>query len=70
MLSFQHSEPSIAPQPLGYTSGMKGAEERIENLRRNELISETQAAISVENFIAEVVPDRLVFARTHGCSYK
>ena len=54
----QDSQPNIAPQPVGYTSAMKGAEERIDNLRRTEMISDIQAAISVENFIAEVLPDR------------
>ncbi|XP_013417418.1 protein PRRC1 [Lingula anatina] len=52
------SQPSIAPQPVGYTAGFKGAEERIQNLRRNGTIHEKQPAVSVENFIVEMLPDK------------
>ncbi|XP_002731503.2 protein PRRC1-like [Saccoglossus kowalevskii] len=54
----QPSQPNIAPQVEGYAAGLKGAEERIENLRRNSQMHEKQPAVSVENFIAELLPDK------------
>ncbi|XP_032824622.1 protein PRRC1 isoform X1 [Petromyzon marinus] len=48
----------IAPQPVGYAAGMKGAQERIAGLRRSGVIAEKQVAVSVENFIAELLPDK------------
>jgi hypothetical protein len=52
------SQPSIAPQPVGYSAGVRGAEERIENLRRSGVLDEQQAIVSIENFIVELLPDR------------
>ncbi|XP_077988966.1 protein PRRC1-like [Glandiceps talaboti] len=52
------SQPNIAPQPEGFASGVKGAEERIENLRRSEAIHEKQPCIAVESFIVELLPDK------------
>lgn len=52
------SQPPIAPQPVGYTAGLKGAEERIQSLRRSGLVDEKQIIVSVENFIAELLPDK------------
>lgn len=49
---------NIAPQPVGYAAGLKGAQERIDSLRRTGVIHEKQPAVSVENFIAELLPDR------------
>ncbi|XP_070543511.1 protein PRRC1-like [Ptychodera flava] len=54
----QPSQPNIAPQPEGFAAGLKGAEERIENLRRNGQIHEKQPCVSVENFIVELIPDK------------
>ncbi|XP_072481823.1 protein PRRC1-like [Notamacropus eugenii] len=51
-------QSNIAPQPVGYAAGLKGAQERIDNLRRTGVIHEKQPAVSVENFIAELLPDR------------
>ncbi|XP_008839147.1 protein PRRC1 [Nannospalax galili] len=51
-------QSNIAPQPVGYAAGLKGAQERIDSLRRTGLIHEKQTAVSVENFIAELLPDK------------
>ncbi|XP_004609882.1 protein PRRC1 [Sorex araneus] len=51
-------QSSIAPQPVGYAAGLKGAQERIDSLRRSGVIHEKQTAVSVENFIAELLPDK------------
>ncbi|KAM9093954.1 protein PRRC1 isoform X1 [Sarcophilus harrisii] len=51
-------QSNIAPQPVGYAAGLKGAQERIDNLRRSGVIHEKQPAVSVENFIAELLPDK------------
>ena len=54
----QESQPTIAPQPVGYSSGVRGAEERIDNLRQSGVVDENQVLVSVENFIVELLPDR------------
>lgn len=51
-------QSNIAPQPVGYAAGLKGAQERIDSLRRTGAIHEKQTAVSVENFIAELLPDK------------
>ncbi|XP_036165407.1 protein PRRC1 [Myotis myotis] len=51
-------QSNIAPQPVGYAAGLKGAQERIDTLRRTGVIHEKQIAVSVENFIAELLPDK------------
>ncbi|ELK11618.1 protein PRRC1 [Pteropus alecto] len=51
-------QSNIAPQPVGYAAGLKGAQERIDTLRRTGVIHEKQTAVSVENFIAELLPDK------------
>ncbi|XP_029475146.1 protein PRRC1 isoform X2 [Rhinatrema bivittatum] len=51
-------QSNIAPQPVGYAAALKGAQERIDSLRRTGLIHEKQPAVSVENFIAELLPDK------------
>ncbi|XP_011723992.1 protein PRRC1 isoform X1 [Macaca nemestrina] len=51
-------QSNIAPQPVGYAAGLKGAQERIDSLRRTGVIHEKQTAVSVENFIAELLPDK------------
>lgn len=51
-------QSNIAPQPLGYAAGLKGAQERIDSLRRSGMIHEKQAVVSIENFIAELLPDK------------
>ncbi|NXM26673.1 PRRC1 protein, partial [Oxyruncus cristatus] len=52
------AQSNIAPQPVGYAAGLKGAQERIHSLRRAGVIHEKQPVVSVENFIAELLPDK------------
>ncbi|XP_054756516.2 protein PRRC1-like [Lytechinus pictus] len=52
------AQSNIAPQPEGYAAGLKGAEERICNLRRSGEVHEKQPMVSVESFIAELLPDK------------
>ncbi|NXH09390.1 PRRC1 protein, partial [Bucco capensis] len=52
------AQSSIAPQPVGYAAGLKGAQERIDSLRRTGVIHENQPAVSVESFIVELLPDK------------
>ncbi|OCT98496.1 hypothetical protein XELAEV_18010730mg [Xenopus laevis] len=54
----EDGQSNIAPQPVGYAAGLKGAQERIDSLRRSGMIHEKQPAVSVENFIAELLPDK------------
>jgi len=57
----QESQPNIAPQPVGYSAGVRGAEERIDALRQSGLVEEGTAIVSVENFIVELLPDKCAF---------
>ncbi|XP_026074907.1 protein PRRC1-like [Carassius auratus] len=57
MVTGEAGQSNIAPQPLGYAAGVKGAQERIDSLRRSAVIHEKQPVVSVENFIAELFPD-------------
>lgn len=43
---------------LTYPVVIQGAQERIDTLRRTGVIHEKQIAVSVENFIAELLPDK------------
>ncbi|XP_054253761.1 protein PRRC1 [Indicator indicator] len=52
------AQSNIAPQPVGYAAGLKGAQERIDSLRRAGVIHEKQPAVSVESFIEELLPDK------------
>ncbi|XP_071844747.1 protein PRRC1-like [Apostichopus japonicus] len=54
----QAAQSNIAPQPEGYAAGLKGAEERIENLRRGDKIDEKQVTVSIESFITDLLPDK------------
>lgn len=54
----EESQATTAAQPVGFTAGLKGAEERIQNLRQSGTIDENQAIVSVEGFIIEMLPDR------------
>ncbi|XP_059394958.1 protein PRRC1 isoform X1 [Carassius carassius] len=58
MVTGEAGQSNIAPQPLGYAAGVKGAQERIDGLRRAAVIHEKQPVVSVENFIAELFPDK------------
>ncbi|CAF4923795.1 unnamed protein product [Rotaria sp. Silwood1] len=50
-------QSNVAPQPVGFEAGFKGAQQRIENLRRQNVVRSDQCVVSIENFIAELVPD-------------
>ncbi|XP_052100147.1 protein PRRC1-A-like [Mytilus californianus] len=52
------SQATTAAQPVGFTAGLKGAEERIQNLRQQGTISEDIPVVSLEGFIIETLPDR------------
>ncbi|XP_077099557.1 protein PRRC1 isoform X1 [Siphateles boraxobius] len=58
MVTGEAGQSNIAPQPVGYAAGVKGAQERIDSLRRAAVIHEKQPVVSVENFIAELFPDK------------
>ncbi|KAI1905146.1 hypothetical protein AGOR_G00013130 [Albula goreensis] len=58
MVTGEAGQSNIAPQPVGYAAGVKGAQERIDSLRRAGVIHEKQPVVSVENFIAELFPDK------------
>ncbi|XP_072272112.1 protein PRRC1 isoform X2 [Pyxicephalus adspersus] len=58
LVTGENGQSNIAPQPVGYAAGLKGAQERIDGLRRSGVIHEKQPAVSVENFIAELLPDK------------
>ncbi|XP_069778117.1 protein PRRC1 isoform X4 [Narcine bancroftii] len=57
-VSGESGQSNIAPQPIGYAAGLKGAQERIDSLRRSGMMHEKQVTVSVENFIAELLPDK------------
>ncbi|KAM4720271.1 protein PRRC1 isoform 2-T2 [Anableps anableps] len=52
------SQSNIAPQPVGYAAGVKGAQERIDSLRRTGVIHEKQPVVALESFIAELFPEK------------
>ncbi|GAA6227226.1 protein PRRC1 isoform X1 [Lates japonicus] len=58
MVTGEPGQSNIAPQPVGYAAGIKGAQERIDSLRRAGVIHEKQPVVSLENFIAELFPDK------------
>jgi len=53
----QDSQPNVAPQPVGFTSGIKGAEQRIENLLQSGQINQQQVCVAIESFIVDLQPD-------------
>ena len=62
----QAGQATTAAQPVGFTAGLKGAEDRINNLRQTGSIPDGQAIVSIEGFIVEMLPDRyltLVFVK-------
>lgn len=52
------SQATTASQPVGFTAGLKGAEERIQNLRQKGSVSDNSPVVSMEGFIIETLPDR------------
>lgn len=49
---------SIAPQPVGFSAGLKAAEERISNLKQMGFGQDRQILLSIENFLTELTPDK------------
>ena len=49
---------TIAPQPVGYSSAIQAADERINYLRNTGLVSNDQIVVAVEGFIAELAPEK------------
>ncbi|XP_059176985.1 protein PRRC1-A-like [Physella acuta] len=49
---------NTAAQLVGFTAGLKGAEERIANLRQSGSIPEGHAVVAIEGFIVEILPER------------
>jgi len=43
-----------AAQPVGFTAGIKAAEEKITALRTTHKLSSDQAVLAVENIVVEV----------------
>ncbi|XP_008323678.1 protein PRRC1 [Cynoglossus semilaevis] len=58
MITGEPGQSNIAPQPVGYAAGVKGAQERIDGLRRSGVIHEKQPVVSMESFIAELFPEK------------
>ncbi|XP_057675889.1 protein PRRC1 isoform X2 [Corythoichthys intestinalis] len=58
MVTGEIGQSNIAPQPVGYAAGLKGAQERIDSLRRSGVIHEKQPVVSMEKFIAELFPEK------------
>ena len=54
----QESQATTAAQPVGFTAGLKGAEERIQNFRQQGNIADDIPVVSLEGFIIETIPDR------------
>lgn len=52
------SQATTAAQPVGFTAGLKGAEERIQNFRQQGHIADDIPVVSLEGFIIETIPDR------------
>lgn len=48
---------TIASQPIGFSAGVKGAEERINFLHQQGLVQPFQIVVAVENFLTELTPD-------------
>jgi len=54
----QESQATTAAQPVGFTAGLKGAEERIQNFRQQGNTADYIPVVSLEGFIIETIPDR------------
>ena len=51
------AQSNIAAQPVGYSAGIKGAQERIKSLKKSGKIDEKQLCVAIESFIVEQLPD-------------
>ena len=61
MTAVSHSTSSgIAPLPVGYSAGVKGAQHRIANLIKGKKVQEQQVVIGLEEMISELLPRKYV----------
>ncbi|GAB6021819.1 hypothetical protein CHUAL_004393 [Chamberlinius hualienensis] len=51
-------QASIAAQPVGFSAGLKGAEDRIMALRQSGVVPERQPIVAIENTLVEATPER------------
>ncbi|KFB49516.1 AGAP009254-PA-like protein [Anopheles sinensis] len=50
---------AIAAQPVGFTAGLKGAEQRINSIRaENPRVDDHLPVVAIENFVVELFPDQ------------
>lgn len=49
---------SMAAQPVGFTAGLKAAEDRILCLRQTAEVDDTQPVVAIEGFLAELSTDK------------
>ena len=62
----QEGQATMAAQPVGFTAGLKGAEDRISSLQRSGEVAEGVPVVSIEGFIVELFPDKWVIRSFHG----
>ncbi|KAL8577879.1 hypothetical protein ACOMHN_018684 [Nucella lapillus] len=54
----KEGQATTAAQPVGFTAGLKGAEDRINSLQRSGDVAEDVPIVSIEGFIVELFPDK------------
>ncbi|KAK7116149.1 protein PRRC1-A-like isoform X2 [Littorina saxatilis] len=54
----KEGQATTAAQPVGFTAGLKGAEDRINALQRSGEVPEGIPVVSIEGFIVEMFPDK------------
>lgn len=54
----KEGQATTAAQPVGFTAGLKGAEDRINSLLRSGDVAEDVPVVSIEGFIVELFPDK------------
>lgn len=57
-VSGKEGKATTAAQPVGFTAGLKGAEDRINSLQRSGEVAEDSPIVSIEGFIVELFPDK------------
>ena len=60
LICLQEGQATMAAQPVGFTAGLKGAEDRISSLQRSGEVAEGVPVVSIEGFIVELFPDKWV----------
>lgn len=54
----KEGKATTAAQPVGFTAGLKGAEDRINSIQRSGEVTDGTPIVSIEGFIVELFPDR------------